>query len=115
MIVVGLESCQLLPPWVPPRAVYSTHPMLNCFDVLAHLTKNCFMVFMSSRLLRRNDCMPRRMTHTGAVLLFDPDVMSELRRRVIYTRGRTLRGQLCAHLETQGNVLKFGCELRYAL
>ena len=89
--------------------------MLNCFDVLAHLTKNCFMVFMSSRLLRRNDCTPCRMTHTCAVLLFDPDVMSELRRRAIYTRGGTLLRQLCAHLETQSNVLKFGCELGYAL
>jgi hypothetical protein len=52
--------------------------MLQSFNVLAHPAKNCHMVFMHCSLLRRIGCTPRRMTHTCAVLLFNPDVMGEL-------------------------------------
>jgi hypothetical protein len=52
--------------------------MLDRFNVLAHLSKNCLMVFMCCCLLRRSDGTPRRVAHARAVLLFDTNVMSKL-------------------------------------
>jgi hypothetical protein len=52
--------------------------MLDCLNVLAHLAKDCFMVFVRRRLLRRNDDTSCRVAHAHAVLLFDPNVVSKL-------------------------------------
>lgn len=48
------------------------------FDVLAHLDEFCLEIFIRRPLLRRSDGTPRCVAHARAVLLFDPNVMSEL-------------------------------------
>jgi len=69
--------------------------MFDYFNFLAYLAKDCLMVFMRRRLLGRNDDTSRRVAHTRAVLLFDPNVMSKL--------------------QAQSDILELGCELRDAL
>ena len=56
--------------------------MLDCFNVLAHLAKNCLMVFVRRRLLRRNDDTSCRVAHARAIPSFDPNVMGKLREEI---------------------------------
>jgi hypothetical protein len=75
MIFVRLTIISSLP---RPRAAYGTHRVFDGFNVLAHLPKNCLMVFMCRHLLWRSNSTARRVAYTRAILLFDPNVMSEL-------------------------------------